>query len=64
MALFSSFMFRRANQILLIHTEDQKTSVDEKEIDRKVRILNHAGQAGNIAKTCRYFGIPRSLFYV
>ena len=39
-------------------------TVDEKEINRKLRILNHANQSGNIAKTCRYFGIPRSLFYV
>jgi len=39
-------------------------TIDEKEINRKLRILNHADQSGNIAKTCRYFGIPRSLFYV
>ena len=39
-------------------------TTDEKEINRKLRILNHADQLGNIAKTCRYFGIPRSLFYV
>jgi transposase InsO family protein len=39
-------------------------TIDEKEINRKLRILNHANQSGNIAKTCRYFGIPRSLFYV
>jgi len=37
---------------------------DEKEIKRKLRILNHAEQSGNIYKTCRYFGMPRSLFYV
>ncbi len=36
----------------------------EREINRKLRILNHAEESGNIAKTCRYFGIPRSLFYV
>ena len=39
-------------------------TIDEKEVNRKLRILNHADQSGNIAKTCRYFGIPRSLFYV
>ncbi len=39
-------------------------TIDEKEIKRKRRILNHADESGNIAKTCRYFGIPRSLFYV
>ena len=36
----------------------------EREVNRKLRILNHAEESGNIAKTCRYFGIPRSLFYV
>ena len=36
----------------------------EREVNRKLRILNHAEGSGNIAKTCRYFGIPRSLFYV
>ena len=36
----------------------------EREVNRKLRILNHAEELGNIAKTCRYFGIPRSLFYV
>ena len=39
-------------------------TTDEREVNRKLRILNHANQSGNIAKTCRYFGIPRSLFYV
>ncbi len=37
---------------------------DEREVTRKLRILNHAEETGNIAKTCRYFGIPRSIFYV
>ena len=36
----------------------------KREVNRKLRILNHAEGSGNIAKTCRYFGIPRSLFYV
>ena len=36
----------------------------EREVNRKLRILNHAEEFGNIARTCRYFGIPRSLFYV
>jgi len=39
-------------------------TTDEREVKRKLRILNHAEEIGNIAKTCRYFGIPRSLFYV
>ena len=33
----------------------------EREVNRKLRILNHAEESGNIVKTCRYFGIPRSL---
>lgn len=37
---------------------------DEKEIRRKLRVLEHAQGIGNVAKTCRYYGIPRSLFYV
>ena len=39
-------------------------TTDLREVNRKLRILNHANQSDNIAKTCRYFGIPRSLFYV
>ena len=35
---------------------------DEKEIKRKLRILKHAEYSGNIAKTCRYFGVARSAF--
>ena len=37
---------------------------DEREIRRKRRILDHALETGHVAKTCRYFGIPRSLFYL
>ena len=36
---------------------------DEREIRRKRRVLEHADKSGNVAKTCRYFGIPRSSFY-
>jgi len=39
-------------------------TTDEREIRRKLRVLEHAQDSGNIAKTCRYFGIPRSLFYL
>ena len=39
-------------------------TTDEKEIRRKLRVLEHAQDSGNIAKTCRYFGMPRSLFYL
>ena len=36
---------------------------DERKIRRKRRVLEHADESGNVAKTCRYFGIPRSSFY-
>ena len=35
----------------------------EQDISRKLRVLNHAKEIGNIAKTCRYFGICRETFY-
>ena len=36
----------------------------ERDIRRKLRILKHAEESGNVAKTCRYFGISRSAYYV
>jgi transposase-like protein len=44
--------------------EGSTMTADEREIRRKRRIFDHAVKSGNIAKTCRYFGVPRSLFYV
>ena len=38
-------------------------TTDQREIRRKLRILEHAEQCGNIGKTRRYFGIGRSSFY-
>ena len=35
----------------------------EHDISRKLKVLNHAKEIGNIAKTCRYFGICRETFY-
>ena len=35
----------------------------EREIQRKLRILRHAEQIGDVSKTCRYFGIGRASFY-
>jgi transposase len=35
----------------------------KKDIARKLRVLNHGMQNGNISKTCRYFGISRETFY-
>ena len=38
-------------------------TADEREIKRKLKVLRHAEQNGNAAKTCRYFGVSRSTFY-
>ena len=36
---------------------------DQREIQRKLRILRYAEKIGHVAKACRYFGIGRSSFY-
>jgi hypothetical protein len=33
------------------------------DIRRKLRILNHAKESGNVSQTCRYFGVSREIFY-
>jgi transposase-like protein len=35
----------------------------KRDISRKLRILNHGRESGNVSKTCRYFGISREIFY-
>ncbi|WP_369682050.1 helix-turn-helix domain-containing protein [Malonomonas rubra] len=35
----------------------------QREIKRRLRILDHAKQTGNVARTCRYLGIGRATFY-
>ncbi|OIR00999.1 hypothetical protein GALL_169630 [mine drainage metagenome] len=35
----------------------------EQDIARKLKVLNHAKEHGNISKTGRYFGICRETFY-
>ena len=35
---------------------------DQREIQRKLRILHYAEKIGHVAKTCRYFGIGRTSF--
>jgi transposase-like protein len=37
-------------------------SKDQREIERKLRILRYAEEIGHVAKACRYFGIGRSSF--
>ncbi len=39
-------------------------SKDQREIARKLRILRHAEETGHVARTCRYFGVGRSSFYL
>ena len=36
----------------------------QQDIRRKKRVLEHAARIGNVRKTCRYFGVARSGFYV
>ena len=35
----------------------------QRDIKRKLRVLNYAKEIGNISKACRYFGISREAFY-
>jgi transposase-like protein len=39
------------------------TIQQQRDISRKLRILNHAKETRNISKTCRYFGVSREIFY-
>ncbi len=36
----------------------------QRDIRRKKWVLEHAARIGNVRKTCRYFGVARSGFYV
>lgn len=35
----------------------------QRDISRKLRVLNYAKECGNVSKACRYFGIGRQAFY-
>jgi len=39
------------------------TQAEHRDISRKLRVLNHATESGNVSRTCRYFGISRETFY-
>lgn len=39
------------------------TKKAQQDIARKLKVLRHAQETGNVAKTCRYFGICRQTFY-
>ena len=36
---------------------------DEIIYQRRVRVLEHAAETGNVAATCRIFGVSRKTFY-
>ena len=36
---------------------------NQREIQRKLRVLEHADKIGSVARACRYFGVGRSSFY-
>lgn len=36
---------------------------EDRDIQRKLKVLRHAEKTGHVAKTCRYFGVGRSSFY-
>ena len=36
---------------------------DQREIQRKLRILRYTDEIGHVAKACRFFGIGRASFY-
>ena len=35
----------------------------DREIQRRLRVLRHAEETGNVRQTCRYFGLARPSFY-
>jgi len=38
-------------------------SPEQREVSRRLRILKHAKEIGNVCLACRYFGIGRATFY-
>ena len=36
---------------------------EQRLVQKRLRVLEHAQKIGNVRKTCRYFGIGRSSFY-
>ena len=36
----------------------------QRDIKRKLRVLDYDQEIGNVSKTCRYFGISRQTFYL
>ena len=38
-------------------------SPQDRDVQRKIKVLRHAEQTGSVARTCRYFGVGRASFY-
>jgi hypothetical protein len=36
---------------------------EDRDIQRKLKVLRHAEKTGHVARTCRYFGVGLSSFY-
>ena len=36
---------------------------EQRLVQKRMRVLEHAKKTGNVRKPCRYFGIARSSFY-
>ena len=36
---------------------------EQREINRKLRVLNFAKEIGNVSKACRFYGLSRQAFY-
>ena len=43
--------------------EEVSMTNEERDIQRKLKVLQHAEKIGNARKACRYFGVGRSSFY-
>ena len=39
-------------------------NVQQREIQRRLRVIKHAEKLGNVQRTCHYFGIARSTFFI
>lgn len=43
--------------------ETVEMNEEQRLVQKRLRVLEHAQKTGNVYKTCRYFGIARSSFY-
>ncbi len=39
------------------------TAIEQRDISRRLKVLNHAEETGHVSRTCRYFSISRETFY-